>query len=422
MQRVDTVVIGAGHAGLATSRLLTAAGRDHVVLERGRLAESWRSARWESLRLLTPSWMSRLPRWSYRGPEPEGFMTVPGLVGYLESYAQSFDPPVRQRTPVLEVRPDDGGYRVASAGDVWSARNVIVAAGPRPWVPELAKRIQPDIWQIHTNRYREPSALPDGGVLVVGASSSGVQIASELRHAGRHVVLAVGSHTRLPRRYRGMDIMWWLEQLGALDRTIDEVGDPRRARREPSAQLMGDRDLDLQRVSELGVVVAGRLDGMDGHRAIFRDDLQLTTTAAESRLRRTLCAIDQYVATTKLESEVLPPDDVPPVRLSGARTSLDLRAAGIRTVVWATGYHHRYPWLHVPVLDNQGEVMQYRGVTPAPGLYVIGLRFMHRRNSQFIDGARHDAQTIVEHLVGADRSTGSSTGIAAVRALPTRNG
>jgi putative flavoprotein involved in K+ transport len=418
MQRVDTVVVGAGHAGLATSRLLTAGGRDHVVLERGRLAESWRSARWDSLRLLTPNWMSRLPRWNYLGPDPEGFMTVPALLGYLESYAQSFDPPVRQRTSVLEVQPDDGGYRVATTSDVWVARNVVVAAGPRPRVPEMAQRLQPDIWQIHTNRYRNPSALPDGGVLVVGASSSGVQIASELRQAGRHVVLAVGSHTRLPRRYRGMDIFWWLDQIGGLDRTIDEVGDPWLARREPSAQLVGDRDLDLQRVSELGVVVAGRLEGLDGHRAMFRDDLQVTTAAAEYRLRRTLRRIDQYVATTRLQSEVLPPDYVPPVRLRGATKSLNLRTAGIRTVVWATGFHHRYPWLHLPVVDNQGEVRQYRGVTSSPGLYVIGLRFMHRRSSQFIDGARHDARTIVEHLVGADCSTRP----APVSAIPTRNG
>ena len=228
MQHIDTVVIGAGHAGLATSRLLTDAGRDHVVLERGRLAESWRSARWDSLRLLTPNWMSRLPGWSYQGTDAEGFMTVPELIGYLESYSQSFDPPVQQWTSVRAIRPVDGGYRVITTGDDWSARNVVVAAGPRPRVPSLATRLHPDLRQIHTNRYRNPTALPDGGVLVVGASASGVQIASELRQAGRDVVLAVGAHTRLPRRYRGMDIAWWLEQIGALDRT-DRRGQRRTA-------------------------------------------------------------------------------------------------------------------------------------------------------------------------------------------------
>ena len=420
MRHIDTVVIGAGHTGLATSRLLTEAGRDHVVLDRGRLAESWRSARWDSLRLLTPNWMSRLPMWRYQGPDAEEFMAVPELVGYLESYARSFHPPIEQWTAVQDVRRVDNGYRVTTTGNVWSARNVVVAAGPRPRVPALATGLHPDVWQIHTNRYRNPAALPDGGVLVVGASASGVQIASELRQAGRDVVLSVGAHTRLPRRYRGMDIMWWLEQIGALGRTIDDVDDVRRARQEPSLQLAGDRglpDLDLARLRDLGVLVTGRLANLDGYRARLCGDLSLSTAAAEARLRRTIRTIDQYVMTAGLEHEVLPATPVRPVILSGSPHALDLRSAGISTVVWATGLRHRYSWLRVPVVDDHGDIEQYRGVTSAPGLYVIGLRFMHRRNSQFIDGARHDAQTITEHLVGADRSGPTSD-----RALLTRGG
>ncbi len=401
MRNVDTIVIGAGHAGLATSRLLTDAGRDHVVLDRGRLAESWRTARWDSLRLLTPNWMSRLPAWSYQGRDPEGFMAAAELVRYLESYAQSFDAPVQQRTSVLDVRPVDGGYRIGTTRGDWSARNVVVAAGPRPRVPRLAERLHPQTWQIHTNRYRNPSSLNTGGVLVVGASASGVQIAAELRQAGRDVILAAGAHTRLPRRYRGMDIMWWLEQIGALDRTVDDAADASHARREPSAQLSGGHgapDLHLRRLLDLGVVVTGRLAGMDGQRAWFHDDLPSTTSAAEARLRRTLRRIDKYVVTAGLESEVLPAADPVPVVLSGAMDSLDLRAAGISNVVWATGFRHAYPWLRVPGAVSGGEPTQYRGITPARGLYVIGLRFLHRRNSQFIDGSRHDARTIVEHL------------------------
>jgi len=406
MQRIDTVVIGAGHAGLATSRLLTDAGRDHAVLDRGRLAESWRTARWDSLRLLTPNWMSRLPGWSFQGRDPEGFMVASEVVGYLESYARSFDAPVRQRTSVLDVQPADDGYRITTTTDVWSARNVVVAAGPRPRVPRLASRLHADVRQLHTNRYRNPASLPAGGVLVVGASASGVQIAAELRHAGREVVLAVGSHTRLPRRYRGMDIMWWLEQIGALDRTVDEARDAGKARQEPSAQLIGGAgvpELSLSRLRNLGVVVTGRLADLDRHRARFHDDLRLTTATAEERLRRTLRAIDQYVAASGLADEVLPAADPARVVLSGGPRSLDLRSAGISTVVWATGFRSVYPWLRVPVADSRGELRQYRGITPARGLYVIGLRYMHRRKSQFIDGARHDAQTIVEHMVGADR-------------------
>ncbi len=404
MKAIDTVVIGAGHAGLTTSRCLTDAGREHIVLDRGRLAESWRSARWDSLHLLTPNWMSRLPGWSYQGDDPDGYMPSGELVGYLSAYARSFGSPVKSWSAVTDVRPGAEGFQVTTTDGAWLARNVVVAAGPRPRVPALSAALAPDVEQLHTNRYRKPSALRDGGVLVVGASASGVQIAAELRRAGRDVVLAVGTHTRLPRRYRGMDIMWWLEQLGALDRTVDEVSDLQKARRDPSSQLTGGhggRNIDLAALRDLGVVISGRLTGVDGHRVSFAADLPATTAAAEERLRRTLANIDQHVAKAGLDTEVCPPEDIPAVTLPAGVDSMDLRAAGISTVVWATGFEFRYPWLRVPVTDAEGEIKQYRGVTDAPGLYVMGLRFMHRRNSQFIDGARHDARHVVEHLTGA---------------------
>ena len=404
MKAIDTIVIGAGHAGLATSRCLTEAGREHVVLDRGRLAESWRSARWDSLHLLTPNWMSRLPGWSYQGDDPDGYMPAADLVGYLSAYARSFRAPVQSWTAVSDVRATEGGYRVTTTNGVWTARNVVVAAGPRPRVPALSDALAPSIVQVHTNRYRNPAALPDGGVLVVGASASGVQVASELRQAGRDVVIAVGTHTRLPRRYRGMDIMWWLEQLGALDRTVDEVRDLEKARRDPSSQLTGSyggRGIDLAALNDLGVVITGRLTGIDGHRVSFASDLPATTMAADQRLRSTITKIDNHVASAGLDSEVCPPKDIPEVRLPAGPSSLDLRAAGISTVVWATGFEFRYPWLQVPVTDAAGDIKQYRGVTEAPGLYVMGLRFMYRRNSQFIDGARHDASAVVRHLTGA---------------------
>jgi putative flavoprotein involved in K+ transport len=401
MRRIDTLVIGAGQAGLATSRCLTEAGRDHVVLDRGRPAESWRSARWDSLHLLTPNWMSRLPGWTYQGDDPEGYMSVAELIHYLDSYSASFDAPVQPWTAVTEVRPTDGGYRVTTSAGAWAARHVVLAAGPRPRVPDhLAGRLAPEIRQLHTNRYRNPASLPPGGVLVVGASASGVQIANELRSAGRQVVLAVGQHARLPRRYRGMDIMWWLDQTGALNRTVDDVSDPRRARREPSTQLASGRDLDLGILNGNGVVVAGRLIGVDGYRLRFAADLPVTNAAADTKLRRTLARIDEYISATGLEREVLPPDDIRPVQLGAGPSDLDLRAAGISTVVWATGFDYSYPWLQVPVHDEHGDIRQYRGVTQAPGLYTIGLRFMHRRNAQFIDGVRHDARAIVQHLTG----------------------
>jgi putative flavoprotein involved in K+ transport len=418
MQHVDTVVIGAGHAGLATSRCLTDAGRDHVVLDRARLAESWRSSRWDSLRLLTPSWMTRLPGWRYQGPDSEGFMTAAELTGYLDAYARSFGAPVQSWTAVTDVSSPADGYRVTTTQDSWLARNVVMATGARPHVPHHAAGLDPTIRQIHTNRYRNPDQLPDGGVFVVGASASGAQIAAELRQAGREVVLAVGAHTRMPRRYRGIDIMWWLEQIGALSRTIDQVRNPRTARREPSIQLRGEAatdDLNLATLNEAGVVITGRLTGAEGHRVRFGDDLPLTLAAAESRLERTLAKIDRFIESAGLQAEVLPKEPVPPVSVSSQLDAMDLKAAGFSTVVWATGFRHGYPWLRVPVFDRHGDVRQYRGITAAPGLYVIGQRFMHRRDSSFIDGARHDALTICDHIEAADR-------LGRVSSLPTGAG
>jgi putative flavoprotein involved in K+ transport len=408
MRTIDTVVIGAGHAGLATSRCLTDAGRDHVVLDRGRLAESWRSSRWDSLRLLTPNWMTRLPGWRYQGSDSEGFMTAAEVTGHVDAYAHSFGAPVQTWTEVTDVESLADGYRVTTTQGSWLARHVVMATGARPHLPDLhAARLDPSIRQIHTNRYRNPDQLPDGGVLVVGASASGAQIAAELRQAGREVVLAVGTHTRMPRRYRGMDIMWWLEQIGAMSRTIDQVRDPRLARREPSIQLRGGAstdELNLATLNEAGVVITGRLTHTDGHRVRFGDDLPVTLAAAEARLERTLAKIDRFIDSAGLEGEVLPKRPVRPVRVTSQLDAIDLKVAGISTVVWATGFRHRYPWLRVPVFDRHGDVRQYRGITPAPGLYVIGQRFLHRRDSSFIDGARHDARAICEHIEASDGS------------------
>jgi putative flavoprotein involved in K+ transport len=404
MNKIDTVVIGAGHAGLATSRLLTEAGNEHVVLDRGRLAESWRTKRWDSLRLLTPNWMNRLPGHGYRGNDPEGFLPAAEFAGYLASYAESFNAPVQPWTAVTEVSRVPAGYRVRTTSGEWAASNVVVAAGPRPHVPEQSNRLSSDVRQLHTNNYRNPDQLPAGGVLVVGASASGVQIASELCRAGRKVVLAVGTHSRLPRRYRGMDIMWWLERIGALERTVDSVPDVGSARREPSSQLTGgdrSKSLDLAAIRSAGVTVTGRLESISDGKVHFAGDLGRTTEDAEIRLRRLLTRIDDHIVATGLEREVFADDAIPAAVLAGRPATIDLQAAGVSTVVWATGFRYHYPWLRVPVYDRLGEIQQYQGVTSEPGLYTMGLRFMHRRNSQFIDGARHDARAIVAHLTGS---------------------
>jgi putative flavoprotein involved in K+ transport len=397
MHRAETVVIGGGHAGLAMSRVLTDAGRDHVVLERGRVAERWRSERWDSLRLLTPSWMTRLPSWQYDGPNPDGYLTTGELVQHLQGYAESFDAPVQEQAAVRSVTRAGEHFAVSTDAGSWRADNVVVATGHchRPSLPPTAAALDPSVVQVHPLIYRNPQSLPPGGVLVVGASSSGVQIAAELRRAGRDVVLAVGRHTRLPRRYRGRDVLHWLELLGSFDRTVDQLPADV-ARREPSMQLVGTADasdLDLGVLRREGVELAGRFLGARGTVVRFADDLQASVADADRRMRRVLERIDAVVDGD--------PVDVAPVTVGPGPSRLDLRARGITSVVWATGFRGAWPWLHLPVVDRSGRITQYRGRTAVPGLYTVGQRFQHRRGSSLIDGVRHDVDDVLTALTGA---------------------
>ena len=287
---------------------------------------------------------------------------------------------------------------------LWAARNVVVATGyhSHATVPDLATGLARDLAQLTPDRYRSPSGLPDGGVLVVGASASGAQIAHELAGAGRPVVLAVGCHTRLPRRYRGRDILWWLDRIGALDRTVDQVPDVEAARLEPSLQLAGTanaRGIDLGVLQEAGVRLTGRLRALEGTVARFGDDLADTVGAAQRRLRRVLGEIDQCAAA--LGPAVAPADPPPEIAAPPTPSRVDLRREGISVVVWATGYRPWYPWLAVPVLDPDGRIRHRRGITEVAGLYAIGLRFQYRRSSAFVDGARHDAGYLADHITGA---------------------
>jgi putative flavoprotein involved in K+ transport len=399
MPYTDTVIIGAGHAGLALSRCLADRGVRHVVLDRGCVGERWRTARWDSFRMLTPNWLSRLPGWWYAGPEPDGFISAGEFAGYLSDYARSFDAPVQTHTLVTRVERAGTGFTVHTDDALWSARSVVIATGyhSRAKVPHLATGLRPEVAQLTAAAYRSPKSLPDGGVLVVGASASGVQIAHELARAGRPVVLAVGRPTRLPRRYRGRDILWWLDRIGSLDRTIDQMPDPASALAEPSLQLAGGPDgrgLDLDVLRRTGVRPVGRLRALDGTTAKFADDLADTVAAAQRRLDRLLADIDAYAGAA-----AGPPDPPPVIRVPASPSTMDLRQAGISSVVWATGYRPWYPWLKVPVLDADGRIRHRRGVTEVPGLYAIGLRFQCRRNSTFVDGARHDAAHLADEII-----------------------
>jgi len=405
MNRVETIIIGAGQAGLAMSRCLTERGVDHVVLERGRIAESWRSERWDSLRLLTPNWQSRLPGWTYRGPDPDGFMTATEVADHFDGYARSFQAPVRTGVAVLDLKRINGAYRVTTTQGEWLAASVVIATGhaQAPFLPSFAHRLSPAIKQVAPMTYRNPGELPEGGVLIVGASATGVQLAEEIQRSGRQVTLSVGRHTRLPRRYRGRDILWWMDRIGILEERAEDVPDLEAARRQPSLQLAGRADgssLDLGVLRDSGVRLVGHLSDIANTEARFADNLDQTTEAADTKLSRILARIEAFI----VEHPQLAAGDAEPIvrhSFGPSPTSIDLESSGIATVVWATGYIRRYPWLNVPVFDEHGEIRHDGGVTPAPGLYVLGLRFLRRRNSNFIDGVGHDARALAEHLVAA---------------------
>jgi putative flavoprotein involved in K+ transport len=402
MRRTDVLIVGAGQAGLALGRCLARAGIDHAILERGQVGARWRADAWESLRLLTPNWMTRLPGYRYAGPDPDGFMDRAALLALLQDYARAGSAPVHEMTRVIRVRGGADGLRVATTTGGWAARAVVIATGAceRPAVPAWAAEVQAH--HLVPTSYRRPEALPEGGVLVVGAAASGVQIARELRAAGRAVTLAVGRHTRLPRRYRGRDIMHWLDAAGMLDESWDGAPRLAAARRQPSLQLTGQDGgaaLDLALLAAEGVRLVGRAEGAaGGARIAFGGGLRDECIASEARRRRVLERIDAHIARTGDAAPADPGAWNVPWHPACPRQVLDLGAERIRTVVWATGYRRDYGWLRLPVFDRAGEIAHRGGVTAVPGLFAIGLPFLRRRSSTFIDGVGRDAEALAPQI------------------------
>jgi putative flavoprotein involved in K+ transport len=406
-ETVTTVVIGAGHAGLAASHFLSARSIDHVVLERGEVANSWRRERWESLRLLTPNWQSRLPGIRYEGPDPDGYMTVPEVTEFIERFAKVSRAPVRTATNVTSVRrADDGGYHVTTSRGEIRGRTVVIASGAcnQPSVPPLKDAVPASVAQRTPFDYRDPAALPDGGVLVVGASATGVQLAAELKRSGRPVVLSVGEHVRLPRTYRGRDVLWWMDVSGVWDQRYDEVDDLTRARRLPSPQLVGTPEratLDLNAVTSLGVELVGRLAAIRDGRALFSGGLRNVFSLADLKMGRLLDTFDEWARTTGHDAELDAPERFAPTRVpESARLQLDLSSGEIGAIVWATGFRPDYGWLDVPVVDAKGQLRHTGGVVDSPGLYALGLPVLRRRKSTFIYGIEDDAREVIDHLTG----------------------
>ncbi len=406
IDRFTTVVIGAGHAGLAASHFLSQQSIDHVVLERGEVGNSWRRERWDSLRLLTPNWLSRLPGLPYDGADPDGYMTSAEVVELIDRFAAPARACVRIDTNVTAVRRADDGYQITTSNGEIRCRAVILASGAcnQPAVPEFAQAMPPSVEQVTPFQYRGPDQLPDGGVLVVGASATGVQLAAELRRSGRPVVVSVGEHVRLPRTYRGRDVLWWMEASGVWDQRHDEVEDLTRARRLPSPQLVGTPErttLDLDALIAMDVELVGRLAAIRDGEALFSGGLRNVCSLADLKMERLLDAFDEWAPSEGLDADLGAPIRFAPTEAPRSpRLRLDLRSGEMRTIVWTTGFRPDYRWLDVPVVDAKGQLRHDGGIVDSPGLYALGLPVLRRRKSTFIHGIEDDAREVIDHLTG----------------------
>lgn len=371
------------------------------------MANSWRRERWDSLRLLTPNWLSRLPGHHYDGPDPDGYMTMSEVVEFIEHFAVGAQAPVRTGTEVTSVLAAAGGYQISTNRGELRCRAVVIASGACnvPTVPGFSAAVPAAVEQVTPIRYRGPDSLPDGGVLVVGASATGVQLAAELRRSGRPVTLAVGEHVRLPRVYRKRDVLWWMHHSGVWDQAHDEVDDLTRARRLPSPQLIGSparATLDLNALTALGVELVGRLAAVRDGVALFSGGLRNVCSLADLKMRRLLATFDEWARASGREDEAGPPEEFPPtVTPAAPRLRLDLRGGEIGSIVWATGFRPEYGWLDLPVVDAKGLLRHEGGVLEPPGLYALGLPVLRRRRSTFFSGIEDDARAVVDHLARA---------------------
>jgi putative flavoprotein involved in K+ transport len=375
------------------------------VLERGDVANSWRRERWDSLRLLTPNWLTRLPGQPYPGPNPDGYMTMSELIDFIDGYARAASAPVRTGTDVTSVRRTDDGYQVRTDQGEIRCRVLIIATGAcnQPVVPQLAAAVPASVDQLTPFDYRNPGQLRDGGVLVVGASATGVQLAAELRRAGRAVTLAVGEHVRLPRTYRGRDVLWWMDAAGVWDQSWRDIDDLTRARRLPSPQLVGTPErstLDLNALAASGVELVGRWSAQRDRSALFSGGLRNVFALADLKMDRLLDTFDEWARTGALDTEVGAPERFAPTEApSATRLHVDLGSGEFDTIVWATGFRPDYRWLDVPVLDQKAMLRHDGGIVDSPGLYALGLPVLRRRKSTFIHGIADDAREVVDHLV-----------------------
>lgn len=405
---IDTVIVGAGHAGLAVSYYLTRNGTDHVVLERGQVAERWRTERWDSLVFQFPNWSLQLPGHAYQGADPDGYASKDEFIGFLEEYASNIRAPLRCDTEVVALR-DFGNSRsmmLENSRGVIEAKNVVVATGPfqAPKIPALSRDLPSEIFQIHARDYRNPAQLPQGAVLVVGSGASGTQIAEELHRSGRKVFLAVGRFHKTPRRYRGRDFYWWFDKLGYWHTPLTSMPPESKNLRFVVTAVDGGHDVDLRQYAADGIILAGRLKKADQQKVEFHDDLERTLTEGDDWYAKFKRQMDDYA--DQCEPPLPAEQDQPQPRTAGSSDmngilQLNLSAEGISSVVWASGYTCDFSWIKMPVLDGNGDPVHERGVTKRAGLYFLGLRRTYSIGSALVAGAVNDAAYIADHVAAA---------------------
>ena len=406
--KIDTVVVGGGQAGLAISYYLNQEGREHVVLERApAVANAWRNQRWDSFTLVTPNFQVRMPGAEYSGSDPYGFMPLAEVVKYFDEYVERFQLPVHCRVEVFSVEKMGEEYLVRTSAGDYEAANVVIATGlyQAPKIPELSLRIPSNILQIHSMDYKNPSSLPDGAVLVVGTGQSGAQIAEELYESGRKVYLSIGSAGRVPRRYRGKDISDWFTRIGIFDTRVEELKSPQ-AKFAPHPQISGKnggQSLNLHQFARDGVVLLGHVSDVRSGQLIIAPDLKGTLAKVDQFESDMLKLVDAYIIRTGLCN---PPEVVPELRDGYEQeqiTVLDLNAAGISTVIWATGYTFDFSLVKLLVVDSDGYPIQTRGVTRFEGLYFLGMPWLHKRKSGILFGVGDDAAYLAAHIAARQR-------------------
>jgi putative flavoprotein involved in K+ transport len=404
-ERYENVIIGGGQAGLAMSTVLQRGGYEHIVLERGRVGERWRTERWDSLRFQFPNWSIQLPGYGYLGDDPDGFAHYREIARVVEDYAASSRAPVRQHTEVVGLAEDaDGkGFVVSLVDGSIQTRRVVLATGPfqRPFIPPMADDVSPSVLQTDPTRYRNPQELPDGAVLVVGSGASGCQIADELLQAGRRVFLSVSRHRRVPRRFRGKDVYWWLEKLGRFEQTIDTFPDRRWPPSTVITGVNGGYDVDVRRMAAEGVTAVGRVVGASDGTVALAANANATLDEADQAYASFVSAAREFVTKAQPEGNLADESPADPLRLPSAleeRDSLDLDQENVTTILWATGYAYDYGWVKLPVFDDGGRPVQNRGVTQVPGLYFLGLHWMHTFKSGLFSGVGSDAEYLAEHM------------------------